>query len=70
MSKKRFHSKLIVGMVLMSACLAASSFVCAQQPEQTVADKPVAAVEAVASGRWSVASKSMWGVENLMLPRI
>ncbi|HUS11909.1 MAG TPA: polysaccharide biosynthesis/export family protein [Pyrinomonadaceae bacterium] len=43
MSKKRFHSKLIVGMVLMAACLAASSFVCAQQPEQTVADKPVAA---------------------------
>ena len=44
MTKRRFHDKLSAGIIAIAACLAASSFVNAQQPEQTVADKAPGAI--------------------------
>ena len=43
MTKQRFQCKLTARTIVIAACFAASSFVNAQQPEQTVADKPPAA---------------------------
>ena len=43
MTKQRFHRNLSARTIAIAACFAASSFVNAQQPEQTVADKPAAA---------------------------